>query len=444
MTSLLFSELSIQLTKSLTKKDKQQNGIFFTPSSITKFFIKVLCSHIFSSSHQAFASARSVADSLSKKYTVIEPSCGSGEFVQSLLFESSGSGSTDVHSTSGNTPLNESRIEIEWVKGIELHPIIFKKVSKIQNEKVEWINQDFLKTNISADIFIGNPPYFVISKSKIPIESQPYLKYIEGRPNIFVLFILHALHLLNENGWIAFVIPSSFLNSRYYEKTRKYILDNFTIYDIISFDTQNDFIETEQSTIGLIVQKKKDDQGKNKNFLIQIGDQVMFFDKDCKNKLDELYLGSTSIKDLGLKVKTGSYVWNQHKDELTSSPDKKSSLLIYNTNIVKNKFEMKDFKNKEKKQFILDGKSAKGPMIVVNRGNGNSKYNFTYCYLEEEIEGRGYMIENHLNMIQGENDKLLKIMESFASPKTKAFLKLYCGNNGLSKTEIETILPIYL
>jgi adenine-specific DNA-methyltransferase len=412
-TTPLFSEISIQLTKTLTKKEKQQNGIFFTPSSITNLFIQSLCSHL----------------DLSKIYSVIEPSCGSGEFIQPLL-------------TTSNSSSPSTTIQIEWIKGIELHPVIFQKVSKIQNDKLEWINKDFLQTNISSDIFIGNPPYFVIPKSQV---HSSYLKYIEGRPNIFVLFILHALQLLNQNGFIAFVIPSSFLNSKYYEKTRKYILENFTIRDIISFDNQNDFIETKQSTIGLIVQKKKDEQGRNKNFLIQIGNQVMFFDKDCKKKLDELYFGSTSIKDLGLQVKTGPYVWNEHKDELTSEPNEESIFLVYNTNIVQNKFEKKEFKNKEKKQYVSNNEQKqKGPMIVVNRGNGNSEYHFTYSYLDKTIEGKGYTVENHLNMIQGKKEKLLKVMESFASPKTKEFLKLYCGNNGLSKTEIETILPIYL
>lgn len=403
MKTCLFSELSIQLTKSLTKKEKQQNGIFFTPSSITNSFIKVLSTYL----------------DPSKKYSVIEPSCGSGEFVFPIL----------------------KSLSIESLKGIESHPSIFQKVSQIQSPNLEWINKDFLKLDLSADLFVGNPPYFVISKSQVP---SCYLKYVEGRPNIFILFIVHSLHLLNENGMIAFIIPSSFLNSKYYEKTRKYIYDSFIIQEIISFDDQNDFIETEQSTIGLIVQKKKDELGKNKNFVICVSDQMMFFEPRCKTKLDQLYNRSISIKDFGLKVKTGPYVWNQHKSELTSQPNEKSILLVYNTNIVQNKFEKKEFKNKEKKQYILDGEAVKGPMIVINRGNGNSKYQFTYCYLDEKIEDRFYVVENHLNMILGEKDKLIKVMESLNDPRTKEFLNLFCGNNGLSKTEIETILPLYV
>jgi hypothetical protein len=33
---------------------------------------------------------------------------------------------------------------------------------------------------------------------------------------------------------------------------------------------------------------------------------------------------------------------------------------------------------------------------------------------------------------------------SFKNPKTQIFIDLFLGNNGLSKTELETIFPIYL
>ena len=37
-----------------------------------------------------------------------------------------------------------------------------------------------------------------------------------------------------------------------------------------------------------------------------------------------------------------------------------------------------------------------------------------------------------------------KIINSFKNPKTQLFIDMYLGNNGLSKTELETIFPIYL
>ena len=60
-------------------------------------------------------------------------------------------------------------------------------------------------------------------------------------------------------------------------------------------------------------------------------------------------------------------------------------------------------------------------------------------------------MENHLNEIYSPNKmcevKLLnlykQIINSFNNPKTKKFIELFLGNNSLSKTELETIFPIY-
>ena len=62
------------------------------------------------------------------------------------------------------------------------------------------------------------------------------------------------------------------------------------------------------------------------------------------------------------------------------------------------------------------------------------------------------MIENHLNEIYSptifDKKELIKlydtVIKSFKNPKTQLFIDLFLGNNGLSKTELETIFPIYL
>ena len=117
-------------------------------------------------------------------------------------------------------------------------------------------------------------------------------------------------------------------------------------------------------------------------------------------------------------------------------------------NITKNnELEIKTFKNDEKKQYIkLDGRID--TVMVVNRGNGNSKYKLNYAIIDKKI----YLIENHLNEIYASSsikkDELIntfnKISQSFKNPKTQKFIDLFLGNNGLSKTELETIFPIYL
>ena len=162
--------------------------------------------------------------------------------------------------------------------------------------------------------------------------------------------------------------------------------------------------------------------------------------------LKSLLEGTTTLSKLELSVRTGNIVWNQHKDKLTN--DDNETVLIYNTNLTKeHTIDLKTFKNEEKHQYIKkDGRID--PVLVVNRGNGNSTYKLNYALISNIGP---YLIENHLNEIYSskkmkKEDLLIlfnKIIQSFQNPKTQLFIDLFLGNNGLSKTELETIFPIY-
>jgi hypothetical protein len=113
-----------------------------------------------------------------------------------------------------------------------------------------------------------------------------------------------------------------------------------------------------------------------------------------------------------------------------------------------NTIKLTTFKNDEKGQYILM-EGSYNPLIVVNRGNGNSAYNFKYALVDIN---EPYLVENHLNMIYSKYDmskaglmeKYNQVINSFEKEKTREFIKLFFGNNGLSKTELEKVLPIYI
>jgi len=303
---------------------------------------------------------------------------------------------------------------------------------------VNLIHQDFLTyENGKYDLIIGNPPYFVMSKEDVP---EKYREFVVGRPNIFGIFIIHAISMLSENGILSFIIPKSFLNASYYSKIRDYIQTTCTILDIIDFEDNNDFLETQQATLGLILQKKTPTV--LSNFSINLGDHYVFTEN--ATHLKKLFEGSSNLKQLGFSVKTGNIVWNQHKGKLTC--DNKKTLLIYNTNIEGSQIVEKTFNNDEKKQYI-DLEGQKGIVLVVNRGNGNSAYKLIYSLVN--LGDRKYLVENHLNVIvyngPGDHiDKYNSIVRSFQDPRTAEFIKIFLGNNGLSKSELETIFPIYV
>lgn len=396
-----YSDLTLKITKSLSKTEKKEYGFFVTPPSIIDILIK------------------KTSEYTSNVSRILEPSCGSCEIVNAVIESGNYSSAT--------------------IDAVEFNQKVFDSIKDLTfKTPVHMIHQDFLTyENGKYELIIGNPPYFVIPKEDVP---DKYQEFVVGRPNIFGIFITHALSMLSDNGILSFVIPKSFLNAAYYSKIRDYIHSTYKILDIIDFEENNDFLETQQATLGLIIRKKSDITSESR-FSMKLGDHYVFTENS--EKLKKLFEKSSTLKVLGFSVKTGTVVWNQHKTKLTS--DNKKTLLIYNTNIEGQEIVEKTFNNDEKKQYI-DMEGQKGIVLVVNRGNGNSAYKLTYSLVN--LGERKYLVENHLNVIvyTGQEDPVEKynqIVRSFQDPRTAEFIKIFLGNNGLSKSELESIFPIY-
>jgi len=400
-TPAMYSDLSISLTNTLNRNDKKKEGIYFTPPATIKKILSFLTPY------------------MNNIHDILEPSCGSCEFIKML----------------NSTFTNKN------ITGIEYNKTIFDAISDISCENIKIINGDFLNfTNPQTyNLIIGNPPYFVMKKNEV---DSNYYDYFEGRPNIFVLFIINSLKMLSDNGILCFVLPTSFLNSSYYNNTRKFILENFKILNILP--CSDDYIETKQETIVFIVQKNQDLQS-NKLFSINKNSYIIFGEKSNIVTLNSLFQGSVSLNDKHFKVSVGKVVWNQCKEILTE--DVSQTLLVYSSDIKNNNLEIQSYRNPEKKNYINKTGLCK-PILVVNRGYGNAKYSFSYCLIDGSKE---YHIENHLICINYtkdiSNENLIELYEeiitSLQNEKTKQFIDIYFGNNAINTTELNHILPIY-
>lgn len=396
-----YSLISKELTSKLSKIEKKNNGIYFTPPSCVNNNIKLLQPYI------------------NKATNVLEPSCGSGEYITALhkLFPH----------------LN--------ITGIEYNQTIYQSVLQLNNEKINIINMDYLsyETDTKYDHIIGNPPYFVIKKEEV---DKSYYPYFEGRPNIFILFIIKSINLLNDNGILSFILPKNFLNCLYYDKTRKYIGKHFQILHIIECNDDK-YIDTQQDTILLIIQKTS--TCNNTSFILEINNYTIFVNESNNTKIQNLYKNSKSLLELGFKVSVGNVVWNQCKDLLTD--DESKTRLIYSSDIENNTLIKKKYSNSDKKNFI-NKPGIKRPMIVINRGYGVGEYKFNYCLIDETTE---YLIENHLICIECKtdlpHDKLISLFKnillSLNDKRTIEFITIYFGNNAINTTELNNILPIY-
>lgn len=429
--SLRFSNLSNTLTKTIGKKEKHDNGIYFTPPNTIVRSLELV------SKHKPF-------------HNILEPSCGSCEFIEKarVCYPSAS------------------------ITGIEYNKTIYESIkNKYANDDgccgsngiIRIIEGDFLKTTIRErfDLIIGNPPYYVMAKSDV---DKAYYTYFDGRPNIFLLFIIKSLTLLTDDGILCFILPKSFLNCLYYNKTRTFIYDNYTILSIEECD--DTYIDTEQPTIIFIIQKKGNDvvaavAADNSKYRLNNlhANYTILGTCEAIQKLNELYLHTTTLNALQFKVSVGNIVWNENKALLTDDPQK--TRLIYSSDIKNNTLGIRQYANTKKKNYI-DKSGFNEPLLVINRGYGVGNYNLEYSLINCGSSGsngseyiKEYLIENHLICIRYEGsdsniteqekiDKYIQIYTSLGDERTQEFIKLYFGNNAINTTELSHILPIYL
>jgi hypothetical protein len=381
---MTFRDVSVKLTQDLDKKTKQEQGIFFTPKNDREKTLAIVKSYCPNPTH------------------ILEPSFGSGEFLEDLYTE----------------------YPIAKITGIELNPVLFAS-----SMRPNRYCMDFLEYSGTHDLIVGNPPYVVIPKSK---DTEPCQT---SRPNLFVQFLYKALtQNLQPGGILAFVLPTSLYNSLYYERMRKWMFEHTTILHMEPL--LGGYLDTQQDTFLLVLKNTPSTQ---KDFFVMLGGN-MYISPRYK-ELQQLIQNSTSLSQLGFYVKTGEIVWNQEKDKLADS----GTLLIYSSNFSSGTLVLGCVKH-PKKQYIegctkpvLTGKS-----ILINRGYGNSKYILKpVC-----VDLPAYYCENHVNVIRPKTKsaekKMEDVMKSLQSPKTIHFLDAFVGNGALSKTEIETCLPIWI
>ena len=98
-----YSELSLELTNKIDKKEKKSNGIFFTPPKTIHKTLEYL---------QKF---------MGKAKEVLEPSCGSCEYVLAI---------------------NKLYPDIN-ITGLELNETIFESITHLERPNVKLINENF-------------------------------------------------------------------------------------------------------------------------------------------------------------------------------------------------------------------------------------------------------------------------------------------------------------
>ncbi|MBW5395937.1 Eco57I restriction-modification methylase domain-containing protein, partial [Brachyspira hampsonii] len=268
---------------------------------------------------------------------------------------------------------------------------------------------------------------------------KKYSDIISGRINIFSIFIKIGLELLEDGGYLAYVVPPSMNNGAFFSKLREYIINNSSVEYLHIVEGSDNFYMANQKVMLLIL--KKTNNHKNKKYIFS-KNSITIFTED-KTFLNNAYKNTVSLKDIGYAVKTGSIAWNKYKENLTE--DKNNSIpLIYSSNIVNGKIVIP---NKRKLQYIRNISKEliiKNNVIAVNRITGSHKNINIKSAIVKEKE---FVCENHVNVIYPLENynkaySLEYIYNALNEKNNIKVLSLITGNTQVSKTELERLLPI--
>lgn len=400
-----FHELTIKYLEETEINYRKSLGQYFTPKSIKEALLDKLPRNI-------------------KNPKILDPACGTGEFLLTAkkYFKNANLYGWDI---------DKNLVEIS------------KKILPEANLKTAdaLFNDDFNK----FDFVIGNPPYFeLITSEKI---KKQFGDIINGRTNIFSLFVYQGLNWLKDGGYLAYVIPPSMNNGAYFSKLRNFIVQNANIEYLHILKNPKLFSGALQSTMLLVLKK-----GQNKGDYIFKKNGILIFSEGAKY-LDKIFKDKKTLHDLNYSVKTGRLVWNQNRHILT---DKKQEgvPLIWAHNIEKKRLNLPLNKN-GKPQYVKTKNYDVGPAIVVNRITGSLEASELRAAIIPA--GMKFIAENHVNVIYPPSSKIqsfttvqniknpisLEILtEQLCSKEKTEALRNITGNTQISKNELEKLFPI--
>jgi hypothetical protein len=179
--------------------------------------------------------------------SILEPSCGEGEFVVEI-----------IQRLSYSSQKFGFDFETSFLNNVFAYDIDEKKIANCKNRIVSLgfeltldnniLQVDFLTANIRpTDIVVGNPPY--IRYEQIPQDFLSRYKQqfhtFHYRADLYILFFEKTLKLLGQGGRHCFICSNRWLKNEYGKKLRGWIAKKFCIESIVSLEKASDAFQEE-------------------------------------------------------------------------------------------------------------------------------------------------------------------------------------------------------
>jgi tRNA1(Val) A37 N6-methylase TrmN6 len=153
MSTPQFSELTLKVTKDLTKDEKKKYGIFMSPNDIILSLYSTILSHL--------------ENDTSSIKRILEPSCGTCQILNYC----------------------DKIMEDVEIDGVELNDKIYDSIKDLSfKNNVKLYHTDFMKYKPAKqyDLIIGNPPYFVCTLFVRSLIFQKNMKNIYMEDQIYL------------------------------------------------------------------------------------------------------------------------------------------------------------------------------------------------------------------------------------------------------------------
>ncbi|MCC0563797.1 N-6 DNA methylase [Brevibacillus borstelensis] len=249
----------------------------------------------------------------SKESIVLEPSCGDGNFLESLVsvYHELGlkSGSEIASNIKGiEYDIEESQKSLHRLKNLGIP----QNNNSVLNGDFFSYCKKFLAEGLFFDAIVGNPPFiryqnFLEEHRTIAFEIMTNAGLKPTRlTNAWVPFLIASSLLLTKNGRLGMVIPAELFQVSYASETRQFLSDYFSKITIVTFKKLV-FDDIQQEVVLLLCEKNgKENTGIKVAELNDVEDLVTFNPKDLlslelkpldhsKDKWTQYYLTAEEI-----------------------------------------------------------------------------------------------------------------------------------------------------
>ena len=229
-------------------------GAIYTPQFIPRFFCRFIENQL---PAKAF-----------RELSVVDPACGSGIFLRTFLERQAAQGEGGFEEIKRSferccgLDVDENACQASRLSLALLHLTLTRGLpAKLNINAEEAIAFYQSKKGLSEafDAAVGNPPFvrLELQSSAIQERLRAFLADIKGRPDLFLGILRVSMGMVRSGGFLAMVLPHSFLIDKTPTPLREELKEHFWIRCVVDLSAIRVFGDISAYIILLIAQKKE-------------------------------------------------------------------------------------------------------------------------------------------------------------------------------------------